>query len=421
MMSRRLHLLPLLATQATGLLCGLLGLSLASTLIAPEVLGTYGLLISAHTLAAFVTHQGLIRHVQRTWTASSSIGRYSRQLFPALSRSTAWLAIGTGIVIIYLRHGAGVDVGWSWWAWLLAVNIMAFAAHVGHALLQAEQRYWADFAVSSVGSLTRTFLPLSFAWLAGAELGSLAVGFIAHNALWLGAAAVALLPILRRGISGSASEEVEPADAMKAFLGVGITGWIAQNAPRWLAANVLDAENTGYFILASNLTIVVPAAISAIGNAYTFPSLFADHRTGSDADALRHRTQRDAAMAVLAGQVALVAIAGLWPWLVGPLVSIRYDSAVNWLLAAGGGTLATVSASFYCNLLLALGRERDCLRLMVFSTAARLLILGTCSLGTDLGLFSFASATLALPTYLLESWLVRRWLSARKQNGRGKD
>jgi hypothetical protein len=81
-----------------------------------------------------------------------------------------------------------------------------------------------------------------------------------------------------------------------------------------------------------------------------------------------------------------------------------------WVLAAGGGILASVSGAFYCNLLLALNRESDCLRLLLASTSFRLSILVLANSSGDTLWLRAALVGLAWPTLALEWWLVGNWL-----------
>jgi hypothetical protein len=417
--SRLHHLVPLLAVQAVGFACGIVGVRWSSSVIPPAILGVYGLLISTPTFAAFVTHQGMVQHAQRYWTTSTSGRLYLRLLLGAMARPTSWLAAGLAGVLLLFTFTAGVAVGWGWWGWMLAVNLLTLGAHLAHAALQAEQRYWAHFAVAAIGSATRSFLPLLLVLVGSATLATLGAGFLLHTALWLAAGALCLRGAWQRDAALPAEPLEPPQRMIGAFFGAGLCGWIAGNAPRWFAALALTPETTGYFMLAANLSAVVPAAISLVGVGYTFPPLFAASRAGaSDAHLLR-LTNRNVAIALVAGQVALLALAWCGPHLIGLVVHARYAQSMGWLLAAGGGALAMVSASFYGNLLVARNRTAACFRLFLISAAFRVAILAGLALAPGEQVFRLGLTLLAWPTAALEWWLMRRWVGGRPSTGSG--
>ena len=411
--SRLHHLVPLVAVQAVGFACGIVGVRWSSSVIAPEVLGAYGLLVSTQTFAAFVTHQGIVQHAQRYWTPRISGRHYLRLLVGAMARPTLWLAVGLAGVLMLFTVTSGAAVGWSWWGWMMAVNLLALGAHLTHAALQAEQRYWAHFAVSAICSVTRSFLPLLLVLVGSATLATLGAGFLLHTALWLTAGTLFLHGAWQRNDAPS-PEPLEPPQRMiRAFFGAGLCGWIASNSPRWFAALALTPETTGYFMLAANLSAVVPAAISLIGIGYTFPPLFAASRAGaSDAQLLRV-TNRNVVGALLVGQAALVGLAWCGPRLIGIVVDARYSNSMNWLLAAGGGALATVSASFYGNLLVARKHEAACFWFFLGSTAFRVVLMAALALAFSEQAFRIGLSLLAWPTAALEWWLVQRWIGGQ--------
>lgn len=402
------HLLPLVSIQAVGLACGVLGVRWSSEFLAPEVLGVYGLLASTHTLAAFVTHRGMIQYLQRHWTAESSASLIGREILKAMPRPTVWLAVAAAAFIAGLHLATGLDRAWVWWGWIVMVNLLALAAHLAATALQAEERYWSQFTVSAVGSVTRSFVPLLAVLWHGAAIGSLGAGFALHTALWFLAGVLALAPAWRRGSARNPAGGL--ASAIISFLGVGILGWVAQSAPRWFAAFNLPPQENGYFMLAANLSVIVPASIAIVGTGYAAPWIFAAARAGETSERLRRRTDRNVCAAVLLGQAALIALTAAAPGLIGRVIAPGYAPAVGWLLAAGGGFLATVSASFYCDLLSALGREKDCARLVAYSTAARVAVLCAVTFSGDAAWFRLSLTILAWPTLALEWWLVRRWL-----------
>jgi len=390
------------------LACGVLGVHWSSKLLPPEILGVYGLLASTHTLAAFVTHRGMVQYLQRHWTAECSASLFGRELLKAMPLPTVWLAVAAATSIAGLHLATGLGRAWVWWGWIVLVNLLALAAHLTATALQAEEKYWSQFTVSTVGSLTRSFLPLLAVFLLGTAMETLGAGFALHTMLWFLAGALALAPAWNRGETRKPPGGL--GSAILSFLGVGTIGWVAQNAPRWFAAFNLPPQVNGYFMLAANLSVIVPASIAIVGTSYAAPWIFAAARAGETSANLRRRTDRNVWVALLLGQAALLALTAAAPGLIGWVIAPGYAPAVGWLLAAGGGFLATISASFYCDLLSALGREKDCVRLLAYSTAARVAVLCLVTFSGEAAWFRLSLTMLAWPTVALEWWLVQRWL-----------
>jgi hypothetical protein len=406
--SRILHLLPLAAAQAVGLACGLASVRISSAIVPPDVLGIYGLLVSGHLLGAFVTHQGFIQHAQKSWTKETSIRAFSSLVLKSIGTPTLGLGIGLAALLILLKVGTGSALEWSWWIWLFVVNLLTFGAHLTQAILQAQERYWGYFVMSAVSSITRSFLPVGFVYLTHATLIALGAGFLSHVALWLASGLCLLAHQWRRNVLLGPETHDPPKGLLSTFAGVGICGWLAGNAPRWLAPFTLTPEITGYFMLAVNITTFVPAGISIIGFSYTFPPLFAAKRRGVPTCELLKMTTLNVIAVLTVGQFGLIALAWCGPSLVGSLVSPRYAPAMDWLLAAGGGTLATISSGFFCNFLVAVNRETECFHLTLLSGGFRILLLSIVTLLGRPDLFCLVLVVLAWPTATLEWWLARR-------------
>lgn len=408
--NRSLHLIPLAAAQVTGLACGLIGVRWSSAIVPPEVLGIYGLLLSTQQIGSTVTHQGFIKHVQRFWEAQTPARSYLRLLLAAVGRPTLWLAASLAVALLLLHFTTEAPISPAWWLWMLAINLLAVAAQAAHAALQAEERYWAGFWVSAWGSVTRSFLPLGLVMTGGGVLAMLGTGFLAHTLLWALAAGWCLRAAWTRHGSREAAAIEPPERMVSAFMGVGILGWLAVMSPRWFAAHVLSAEAAGFFILAVNLSMIVPAAISLIGQSYSFPPLFAAGRAGADAATLQRLNDRTVAAALLLGQAGLLALAWCGPHLVGLVVDARYAPSMDWLLPTGGATLAAVTGPFFCNVLIACNRQADCMRVTAASAALRVGLVGVAALAGNETAFRIALALLPWPTAALEWWYTRRLL-----------
>jgi O-antigen/teichoic acid export membrane protein len=286
-------------------------------------------------------------------------------------------------------------------------------AQLGHAALQAEERYWAHFALSAFGSVTRSFLPLALVALSGATLAVLGSGFLAHAALWALAAGWLLRPAWHRPTALAPATD-SPAAFVQIFMGVGACGWIAATAPRWIAAEVLTPAHTGFFILAGNLSMIVPAAVTLIGQSYSFPPLFAAARAGALRNKLEAMNTRTVLAAMVIGQLGVLTLAWAGPQLIGTIIHPRYAPATDWLLATGGATLATVSSSFYCNLLVAGERQRCCLPLMLASALFRIALPVAAAMTGGERAFQLTLAFLAWPTALLEHGLAHVFLRQKR-------
>ena len=388
--------------------CGIAGVRWSSSLVAPEILGHYSLLVATHLFGVSVTHQGFIRHAQRYWTRGRRASKYAQLLLGTAARPTGWLAIGLAGVTVVLYLMTQGAIGAAWWPWMLAINLLTVIAHLIHAALQAEERYWSHFALSTFGAAARSFLPLLLASLAGASLAVLAGGFAVHAFLW---ALVALCFLGQSWQRTDAAEAIEsPQGMLTAFMGVGMFAWLAGMAPRWFAALALNPETTGYFMLAMNLAMFVPTSVSLIGHSYSFPPLFAAGRAGADDATLSKMTQRTVGIVLLVGQTGLLALAAMGPLLVGAIVHPRYAPSMDWLLPAGGAALANITSPLFCNALMARNRADACLRLTGWSAGFRVALVGALALVGDIDAFRWGLGLLAWPTAILEWWLMRRLL-----------
>ena len=408
--SRVRHLVPLIVVQGVGLVCGLIGVRWSSNVVSPELLGSFGLLLGTQLFAVTVTHQGLLKHVQRYWTRHTRATPYLLHLAGASGIPTLATAMGLGVLLLGFRWTEGRLATPFWWGWMLLVNLLVVLAHGAHAALQAEERYWAHCFVSAIGSLTRSFLPLLMVMSAGASLAALSGGYLLHVMLWVGAGYWCLRASWQRPAVPQTEDVDPPARLVGAFMGVGLCGWLAGTSPRWFAALAVNAENTGYFMLALNLSMIISTAVSLIGQSYSLPVLFAARRAGAEVKMLLRLSHRDALVALVVGQAGLLILACISPWFVGTLVNPRYTPSLSWLLAAGGATLASVSSAFYCNLLLAVNREKACLILTLASAALRLGLMAALAWSGNVEAFRFGLAILAWPTVLLEYVLTRELL-----------
>ncbi|MBI5690653.1 MAG: hypothetical protein HZC55_11215 [Verrucomicrobia bacterium] len=404
------HLLPLAGVQVVGLVCGLIGVRWSSTVVPPEAMGVFGLLLTAQLIASTVTHHGLIKHVQQHWTRHTSARQYGRFLLTAARQPFGWLAAALALVTAYFTWTGELTQPVAWWAWLLAANLLSVVAATAQAALQAEERYWAGLAVATVGSASRSFLPPLLVTVgAGATLPLLGTGFLLHAAVFA-LVAVAFLRSAWHRPAASAGVAASPAAPLvHTFMQVGLYGWVAAIAPRWFAARLLDEATTGYFMLAINLAMIAPAAASMITQSYSFPVLFDASRRGAGPAELARLTHRPVLVMLAAAQVGLLVLDWVAPRLVGILIDHQYAPAMAWILAAGGSIIATLSTPLFCNLLVARGQAQACVGLSVASAALRLLLLGALVAWGDSEIFRLGLCLLPWPTVALEWWLAHRW------------
>jgi len=404
---RLVHILPLAATQGVGLICGLIGVRWSSAVVPPEALGIYGLLLSAQPLASTVTHQGLIKHVQQFWNVRTPGRSYLRPWFAAGVRPLGWLVAGLAVVTTYFAVSTCLPFPAVWWVWLVAVNLLGVVSATGFAALHSEGRYWGSFGLATVGSASRSFLPPLLVVLGGSALPMLGFGFLLHALLFAAVAVWCHRQAWQRG-SNEAGVFTTPQDYTRIFLGVGLFGWIAAAAPRWLAAQALDATTTGYFMLATNLAMIVPATFHLLAENYFVPSLFAASRTGAGQRELYRMTVRAVATVMLGAQVGLFCLAAVAPWLVGVVIDARYAPATDWILAAGGGVLATLSLPCVCHFLAAIGRQSSCTYFGAISAGLRLAVLATLAAAGHTEAFRNGLCLLPWLTLAVDWWLVRR-------------
>jgi hypothetical protein len=405
-----------------GLACGILGVQWTSSVVPPALLGWYGLLVAAVQLGVVVTHQGWIKHVQKTWTKQCSAKAVFRNGVAASLAPAIWLAIALLAVLAILRVTGNVPATPAIYLWLLVANLGVVIGTVVQTALHAEGRYWPAFIVAAVGSISRSFGPPLGVMLLGATLAVMANAFLIHLALLIAAGAF-FLAAPRGGVATTAAR-VDPAPRNMGFLAAaGLSGWLAAAAPRWIAALILDDNTTGFFVLAGNLSLAVPASVGSILLSYSFPKLFEQARIGASAKQLTRYNQRVVATVVVGSQIGILALAGLTPWLVGTIIAPQYADAARWLLPTGNAILAATTAQFFHNVLIAQDRESDCFWLSAVSLTVRV---GTMFVGAAAGVEAFRWSLILLPyvTVLIEAGLLHlllRRASAATMNASGHE
>jgi hypothetical protein len=391
------RLLPILCAQAVGLLCGLVGVRLTSALVAPADYGMLGVFATLAPVGASVVWIGLIKYTGRHWAESADRPGLLRAVLAAGMRKLPWLAAGVGL----LAAVAAPDHRLRFGLLLLAAATLLALTQLGQTALQAMRAHWRDCGVSAGISLLRSFLPPLLYAATGAGLVALLGGFTLHALAGATLAAVALRPWWRAGPGGTVT--VHPVYEGPQFATLAIAGWVVAGVNRWLVAGCFGAETAGYFTLAGNIGIILPAMAGLVLQQYLQPDWFA---TGpADSAGLVRRIDRTAAGYTVFALAVTGALHLLMPVLIGPLISVGYTPAATFILATGCFATALTVGNFYHVLLLAVRREPACLPADLAGAA----VLFAGSVVTALlGLPAFKAWLLASP---LVPWVVNRPLA----------
>lgn len=400
-------LLPITLAQLAGLACGIAGVKLASTLVTPEDYGRYGVFLTFTPLGMWVVHAGLIKFTSRHWAGAADRPALWRDLMRTAVRYLPWLAL-TSVAAAFLLAGSGL-LG------VLPLVFLAAAAlsfgNLSQTALQADRRHWSDFSVSLGGSVTRTFVPLLLYWMLNGPALALYGGFALH-AVFYGVLAVSIAWPGKTTHAAPGTTEA-PAVAMSAYAGtmfqvLALAGWMLAGLNRWLVALFFGATAAGHFTLAGNIAVIIPSMLGSVFTQYFQPEFFAmPHATVNERLNLLRRVDRVARNFTA---LAFTGVFVLWlalPSLEGVLIDARYLPALAYVLPAGCFFIATSTALFYHQLLLACQRESACLR--VDLAFAGVLLAGGL-IAAAVGRTAFAGWLLATPVV---PWLLNRALARR--------
>lgn len=373
----QLRLIPILLAQAFGIGCGVAGVKLNSTLVPPEALGVYGVFLTFAPVGAWVVHAGLVKFVVRHWAGATSRPVLLRGVIIGWAKRLPWLglaAIAGAFALPQAQTGGTLVPGL---ALVVAASLLAAVA-LAQAALQAEGAHWRDCFVSVYASLTRTFLPLLLFTLSGGTLAALWLGFGGHALI----TAIAAAWVLRAHWAGEESANAAPAPLTGAyggplFIALAAATWVLAGLNRWIVAAFFGATEAGYFTLAGGAAVVLVSALGAVFVQYFQPGIFALGDTaaaGGERALLARRVDQVALAFAGTGIAGVGALALASPWLVGPLISEKYFTALPWIFPAGCFGVATITTVFYHSLLLAGRREAACAPVEL--TTAVVLIVG---------------------------------------------
>ncbi len=400
----RQRLLPILLAQAVGLICGTLGVRLTSRLVAPGDYGLYGLFVSLAPIGTFVVYAGLGKFVQRHWRGTTDRAGLLHELWLASLRKfpllLAAVAAGTWL--------AAPDHRLAFGALFLGSAFLLMWTSLMQAALQADRRHWQDLGLASGLSATRSFLPPLLYSLLGAGPLPLFLGYFGHTVFGAVLGVWNLRPWWRQAPAEPRTPHLTAQYLGPQFIILAIVAWSLLGLNRWLVAWRYGAETAGYFTLAGNIGILLPAMLGTVALQYRQPAWFAaESATLEQRRALLRRIDQ----AALVYTVLALAAAGLlhlaMPLLVGPLVNARYLPAAPLVLVTGFFFASLTIGTFYHNLLLAAKRESAC-RYADLS-GAFCLILG-CGLSAFAGFGYFRAWLLFSPVV---PWLVNRTVARR--------
>ncbi len=389
------RLTPVVLTQTAGLACGIIGVKLASQYVPPNILGDYGIFMSFTTLGMWVVHAGLIKYVTRHWAGAESKAAFLRRMVQLWFAKLPWIVFGSLGAVLAIAQLTEQN-SWGLLPSMLIISGVLSLVAMGHTALQVNRDHWTDFGVSAIGSLTRTFLPLGLFLLIGSAAG-LYAGLTFHILIGIGAIALVMRRYWRApSNSASANFQVDQIYTGSYFTILALAGWALTGANRWVVAGNFGNVEAGYFILASNIALIVPTFAGTVMTQLFQPGIFAM----GDGIAANNRRPLLGRIDTIAGAFCALSIAGVYvlnsilPWLIGPLIHANYNAALHWVLPVGLFGTAVIVGQFYHTLLLAARMEKSCAP--VDLTTAGILIVGS-ALAACFGRQTFTTWLLVTP------------------------
>lgn len=353
----RQRVLPILASQAVGLACGLLGVRLTSRWVLPADYGLYGVFLTLTPLGMTVVFGGLIKFASREWPVTADRGGVLRGALGGALRKFPWLVLATVVAAFAMPTSQPVLLA----AALLVSASLLFVVQLTQTLLQSAREHWEDFVLSALGSATRALAPPLLYVVTAAGLGALLGGFTLHAFLTAFVASFLLRRWWRQPAHAPGASTLGPTYGGSMFMLLAAVGWVQAGWHRWIVAWFLGAETSGQFVLASNLGALLPSMLGVMLLQFFQPGWFTTAvATDEDRRQLLARVDRVALLFTVAGLALSAALHFAMPLLIGTLIGNAYAPAAAYVF--GTGCLATAMATgiFYHVLLLAARRERAC-------------------------------------------------------------
>ena len=398
---------PIVAAQAVGLLCGIIGLRINSHLLPPAMLGVYGVFLTFAPIGAWVVHAGVAKYLVRYWEGAPDRAMLARQAGEIWLRRLPWLVAGAVLGAASLQRLIPGQFTSIAGALLLATACLALLSLI-HNALQAERAHWQDFWISGWGSISRTVLPPVWFAASGGLVATLWWGFGLHA---LTTALLGGLIMRRYWRPTDPATKAPPLPAVyqgPLFIVLSLMTWILTGINRWIVAGGYGEIEAGYFTLASSMAVIAVTMISNAWVQYTRPGLFALGDTdGIQRAQLPGHTDRIALVYTAGALVALGAISHLAPWLLGWLIDPRYEPAFRWLLPAGCFAIAVNTMHFFHLFLLAAKQERASARPELITASV---LVGGGLVAAAVGVRTFMVWLTISPVVV---WTLTRWLARR--------
>lgn len=353
----RQRVLPILASQAVGFACGLLGVRLTSSFVLPADYGLYGVFITLTPLGMTVVYGGLIKYASREWPVTGDRRDVLRIVFGAAARKFPWLVLAT----LAAAFAVPTSQPATFAAALLVSASLLFVVQLTQTVLQSAREHWADFVLSSLASATRAFGPPLLYLATAAGLSALLAGFSLHALVVAVMAALLLRRWWRQPASAPGAAPLGPVYGGSMFMLLAAVGWVQTGWHRWIVAWFLGAETSGQFVLASNLGALLPSMLGVMALQFFQPGWFtAEVATVEDRRRLLRRVDQVALLYTLAGLALSAGVHLAMPLLIGTLIGPAYTPAAAYVLGTGCLATAMTTGIFYHVALLAARRERAC-------------------------------------------------------------
>lgn len=352
------RLLPIALSHGFAVFCGLAGVKLVSRFVPPEKLGIYGVFVTFTTLGMWIFHSGLVKYVGRHWAAEADKAPFLRRVLRSWLRRLPWLCGASLLGALFLSRLSGVPFPTLGLALFASASLLSLAT-VFQTALQAGQEHWRDLGVVTLSSSSRSFVPpLLFAGIGAAS--GLYLGFALHACVAAVASCAFCLRKKDRSSGPVTDASIPEVYEGPLFLSLAAASWALSGVNRWLAVLSLSDAEAGYFTLASNIALVVPAVIGGMVQQFAQPVLFRQGDARASEREIARHADRLALVYFLVAATALACLRLCAPWLVGPLIDEKYRAALPWLLPAGAFGIATGLTGFYSMALLAVRREKAC-------------------------------------------------------------